>query len=265
MSRLTVGSIVVILIFLGSILSNMETVTAARKNYNDFNNKGSFADLSYFPYGHNFNDKYEGIVDNTTFEIWNSGCCGLTYLLIEECDWVSVDPDYGHSYGEHDVITVTINTTGLQIGFHECEILIDSSDIDGIFTVYVNIITPPNKPPSKPKIVGPFKGKYGEEYTFTATSNDSYYDQIWFKWDWGDDNISKWIGPYNSEEECTCSHTWQKEGYFNVKVKAKDLSQDESDWSDPHRVSMPKNKHIINHLSYFIKWILNFTILFNNY
>lgn len=264
MSRLVAGLIVIVLIFTGIIISNVQTTITAEDNQNNPCDNGTFADLSYFPYSHNFTDKYEGIVDNTTFEIWNSGCCGLTYMLIEECDWVSVSPDYGHSYGEHDIITVTINTTGLEIGFYTCKILIDTNDIDGIFTVYVKIIKPPNNAPSKPNIGGPFSGKFGEEYDFVATANDSDGDQIWFKWAWGDGNISNWIGPYNSEEECKSSHIWEKEGYFDIKVKAKDTSQAESEWSEPHRVSMPKNKHIVSPVYHFIRWILNFTFLFIN-
>ena len=259
MSRYLFGLIILGLVFILIIGPYGQKPTEAINIQND-NPKfpqDTFSDLSYYPNFHNFSNRYEGIVANTTFEIWNSGCCGLTYSLIEECSWVSVNPQGGHSYGEHDIITVTINTTGLNFGSHTCDILIDSSDIDGIFKVKVNIIKPPNNAPTRPNLDGPLEGKYGEEYNFTANSNDSDGDPLWYKWDWDDGNYSNWIGPYDSNEDCTSEHIWSEEGDYTIKVKAKDINDEESDWSDPLQVSMPKNKPFITHFYQLIKWFFN--------
>ena len=97
-------------------------------------------ELSYSPASHDFGDMCEGETDSTTFEVWNSGTGTLTYSLSETCDWVEVNPTSGSSTGEHDTITVDIDTTGLSEGSYICNISISSNGGNGTFTVTVNII-----------------------------------------------------------------------------------------------------------------------------
>ncbi|MHA1431032.1 MAG: COG1470 family protein, partial [Candidatus Freyarchaeota archaeon] len=99
--------------------------------------------LSYSPSSHNFGDEYEGGTGSTTFEIWNSGTGTLTYSLDESCGWVSVHPTSGSSTGEHDTITVGIDTTGLSEGIHSCTISISSNGGSGAFVVTVNVLPRP--------------------------------------------------------------------------------------------------------------------------
>ena len=96
--------------------------------------------LSYSPTFHNFGDMSEGQTDSTTFDIWNSGTGTLTYSLSESCGWVTVTPTGGTSTGEHDTITVNIDTTGLSVGVHTCDITITSDGGSGTFTVQVTIV-----------------------------------------------------------------------------------------------------------------------------
>ena len=46
----------------------------------------------------------------------------------------------GNSSGEHDTITVDINTSDLSFGTHTCEIQISSNLGDSVFTVDVNVV-----------------------------------------------------------------------------------------------------------------------------
>ena len=103
--------------------------------------------------------------------------------------------------------------------------------------------TPPDKP-LKP--IGPSNGKCGESYTFSTSTADLYGDNIFYMWDWGDGENSDWLGPYESGETVESSHIWNKQGIHRIRVKAKDVYDCESDWSDPLSVSMPKNKPYIN-------------------
>ena len=100
--------------------------------------------LAYSPASHDFGDKCEGETDSTTFEVWNSGSDTLIYSLSESCGWVEVNPTSGSSTGEHDTITVDVDTTGLSEGSHTCDISISSNDVSGTFTVRVNIVPKPD-------------------------------------------------------------------------------------------------------------------------
>ena len=105
---------------------------------------------AFGPVSHDFGDMYEGETGSTYFEIWNCGTGTLTYSLSESCSWVDVRPTSGSSTGEHDTITVDIDTTGLSsAGYHSsryysCNIYISSNAIQGgYFSVGVNIIPSP--------------------------------------------------------------------------------------------------------------------------
>jgi hypothetical protein len=106
----------------------------------------------------------------------------------------------------------------------------------------------PNKP-SKPS--GPSSGNANVEYVYTTSTIDPDGGQIFYMWDWGDGGYSQWLGPYNSGEECSVSHMWSSRGNYEIKVKAKDTSNAESEWSDPLPVSMPKNGNSLEKLRFF--------------
>jgi hypothetical protein len=97
----------------------------------------------------------------------------------------------------------------------------------------------PNKP-SKPS--GPSSGTSGNSYTYSSTATDNEGDQIYYLFDWGDGTDSGWIGPKNSGESASASHTWLSRGTYQVKVKAKDTGEHISVWSDPLSVTMPRNR-----------------------
>ena len=117
-----------------------------------------------------------------------------------------------------------------------------------------------NNPPNKPSTpTGPVTGKTGEEYTYKGQTIDPEEDLLQYLFDWGDGTDSGWLGPYNSGETCEASHTWNRQGTYNVKVKAKDTEEHESEWSDPVAVSMPKNKQLVNRpILRFLLQLLNF-------
>jgi hypothetical protein len=100
------------------------------------------------------------------------------------------------------------------------------------------------KPPDEPaKPAGETRGKVGEIYNYTTYATDPNGDQLYYLWDWGDGTRSRWLGPYHSGEKIMASHIWNKEGEYEIKVKARDTYNLESDWSEPLTVSMPMTKH----------------------
>jgi len=110
----------------------------------------------------------------------------------------------------------------------------------------LKIKDPTEKPdkPSKPS--GPTSGKAGTEYTYTSSTTDPDGDQVYYWFDWGDGTNSGWIGPLVSGATGSAKHKWTSQGNYQIKVKAKDTANIESEWSDPLPVSMPKNKPYIN-------------------
>ena len=116
----------------------------------------------------------------------------------------------------------------------------------GIAPTYTNNIPEKPYPPN-----GPCTGKIKREYTYTTSATDPEGEQLYYCWSWGDRNV-EWIGPYNSEEEISTTHTWSDQGEFEIKVKVKDIHGGESEWSDPLVVSMPKNRMIYPSLFRFL-------------
>lgn len=113
----------------------------------------------------------------------------------------------------------------------------------------------PNRP-EKPS--GHISGTAGVEYTYITYTTDPNDDQIYYNWNWGDGNLSDWIGPYNSGGEISVLHSWG-EGSYSISVKARDVYGEESPWSEPLPISMPKNKQSNRPL--FFQFFQRFPIL----
>jgi uncharacterized repeat protein (TIGR01451 family)/fimbrial isopeptide formation D2 family protein len=114
------------------------------------------------------------------------------------------------------------------------------------FSEVKTIVISGNNAPNKPSITGPSSGKVETSYSYSSTAIDIDGDQIYYLFDWGDGTNSGWKGPYNSGDSITESHIWNSQGTFTVKVKAKDINNVESVWSDPLSVSMPHSKILLH-------------------
>ena len=79
-------------------------------------------------------------------------------------------------------------------------------------------------------------------YNFTTVTTDVDGDQISYNFSWGDDTYSGWVGPFESGETGTASHNWDENGTYEIRAKAKDVFGDESNWSEPFSVSMPRDR-----------------------
>ncbi len=91
-----------------------------------------------------------------------------------------------------------------------------------------------NGPPIKPSTPeGPGSLEIGDSGKFTTFSTDPNDEGIRYMWNWGDGTYSGWLGPFDSGDDASASHIWNTEGDFNIKVKAKDVHDMESEgWSD---------------------------------
>ena len=102
-----------------------------------------------------------------------------------------------------------------------------------------------NNPPCIPKksIDRPVNAP-NEIVYFNTTTFDPEGDLIYYLFDWDDGTDSGWLGPYKYGEYAVASHSWNNNGKYDIKVKAKDEKDVESKYSDSLMVSItnPPNK-----------------------
>jgi hypothetical protein len=116
--------------------------------------------------------------------------------------------------------------------------------------------------PLKPETPeGSTTGKINEEHIFTTVTSDPDGDKIYYLFDWGNEDYSGWLGPYNSGEIVEASYIWTDKGDYEIKVKAKDEHGVQSEWSDPLPISMAKIK--ISFRNLIPKFYNQFPILFS--
>lgn len=137
-SRISAIYKIVLLCFIVSICTNINNKIANQNNFHNTTTLSEFIlipELTFEPKFYDFGYIKEGYVYQTTFEIWNKGTDVLVWSLRTRNPWISVFPKSGSSTGEHDIINVTINTTGLSLGNYESNVYIHASG-DYIFYNY---------------------------------------------------------------------------------------------------------------------------------
>jgi hypothetical protein len=82
---------------------------------------------------------------------------------------------------------------------------------------------------------------------------------------WGDGTTSDWLGSYSSGDACNATHVWTKKGAYEITAKARDSLGEESEWSTPLPISMPKatffGLNILERLNTFIMYLLSRTMM----
>jgi len=96
--------------------------------------------------------------------------------------------------------------------------------------------------PTIPSLNGPTNGWTDESLEFTLNSTDPDGHDIYYLVDWDDDTSGEWGGPYLSGEEVTVSHIWENPDTYEIRAKAMDSYYLESDWSEPHIVTIAANQ-----------------------
>lgn len=111
-----------------------------------------------------------------------------------------------------------------------------------------------NTPPAEPLIEGPTHARAGEEYDYEFSTTDDEEDVVYYWIIWGDDCPAvEWIGPYDSGEIVTLSHTFENQGTYKITAQARDFYGNESDIGELD-VTMPKNKAVNFNLN-LLNWL----------
>lgn len=226
------------------------------KDASNANDAGIVLRLDYYQVSYLFTGDIHGeIEDQVEYKItddWNvdidilkvahhgSRYSSTDYFLDEATPEVSVIcVGEGNSYGHpHYEALYRLNE-------HNSMILRTDENGDVIISTdgwsYNIIYEKPENKPLTPIIKGWTTGNVGVEYMYSAISFDSNGDQLYYMWNWGDGNVTDWIGPYYPGYEVYEYHTWTQQGAYVIKVKAKDTNDYESDWGT-FNVIMPRNK-----------------------
>jgi outer membrane protein assembly factor BamB len=97
--------------------------------------------------------------------------------------------------------------------------------------------------PELPIIIGNTNGRYGVEQEYNLTTIDPNGDDVYYYIEWGDNKKTDWNGPYSSGEEVTFTHTYNEQGTYIIRARAKDIHNLWGDWSTLE-VRMPKTRSI---------------------
>jgi len=99
-----------------------------------------------------------------------------------------------------------------------------------------------NHPPLTPIIYGPTNGRVNIGYPFSLNPvTDPEGDSMYVKWEWGDGNNTEWLGPYASGQTISETYGWTHPGVNEIRAKLKDAYGAESNWSDPHVMTIVDN------------------------
>jgi len=102
-------------------------------------------------------------------------------------------------------------------------------DIDAVENL-AGVNLAPNTP-QQPQ--GPSSGSTMVDYIFSTSTQDPEDDEVFYMWDWGDGNCSSWLGPFPSGSSAQANHAWSQSGPYQIRVKAKDINELESAYSQP--------------------------------
>jgi len=193
-------------------------------------------------------------IDIRSREQWNEG--------FVDTPWPEHPRWHGNGTGEQEFIDmydgedIIIYCTG---GYHSlllCYILCDAgfngtvyNMIEGI-TAWIEEGYPirNNTPPEAPYIIGqhsrgrPIKGPT-KNYNFTTIDPDG--DKIYLYIDWGDGTYGEEVGPYDSGEEVTITHTFYQMGNYLVEAYAKDIFGAKGPWGT-EMIPILRSRQMIN-------------------
>jgi hypothetical protein len=110
-------------------------------------------------------------------------------------------------------------------------------------------------PPEKPLLMGPSSGRSAKVYTYEAISTDADSSELFYCFDWGDGTYSEWLGPYNSGEKISTTHSWDEKGEYEIRVSVKDDKGVHSDWSDPLLIKLANSKLMTKWIYVLPLWI----------
>ena len=188
------------------------------------------------------------ILVNHTFGLSINNLCNIIIQCnISECDTgISITDSNPDEYEENRVIASYLNNNTEGIIIDNCSYInIEHTSIYNTNTPLditnsnfntidiIETFSTGNSSPDTPTISGPSQGDINTSYNFYSCTNDSDGDILFYLFYWGDGNFSTWTGPHTSGLSNYKSYSFSEQGGYYVKVKAKDIFYNETNWSEP--------------------------------
>jgi len=115
-----------------------------------------------------------------------------------------------------------------------------------------------NTIPDTLTLTGETHGRVRTLYNYTIFTTDPDQDKVRYEIDWGD-NTTQFTDFYDSGEEISINHTWDKKGTYNVRVRAIDEYHATSDWATLD-VTMPYS-YTFPFMQFWMKILERFPLL----
>jgi len=192
---------------------------------------------------------YEVEVDLwSTSYIWNAGHKIRVAVSSSNYPRFLANPNTEDSIHNNDTYNIAQNTLHIDSQHPSCIILPEIQQ------------PTPSNPPSKPNKPSGIKWILKDTlYKYSSSANDPENDDIYILFDWDDGKSSGWLGPYKSGEKVDAYHKWAEKGTYEIRVKAKDITGAQSEWSEPLVVTLPRNQNVDKEL--LLKFLQNRPIL----
>jgi hypothetical protein len=156
------------------------------------------------------------------------------YITLYEWDW--------NNDGNYDESSTLPTLTHLWTSPAEYPVTLRVTDDMGLTATRTHIIEVIGYTPSPPVLYGPDEGFVNISYTFTTDPiTDPTGDSFYCQWDWGDGNMTDWLGPYSSGSVISASYNWKRCGIYDVRARLQ-ISGGESNWSEPHNITIVENQ-----------------------
>jgi len=96
-----------------------------------------------------------------------------------------------------------------------------------------------NRPPQIPIISAPSTGNTNVPVDFMISTTDPDKDEVAYQLSCGDGTRdTTWTAYFPSGQSVPITHNYSKPGNYSAMAKAKDTKEKESDWSNPHQISI---------------------------
>ena len=177
----------------------------------------------------------------------------------EDSDGTIIGYKWELNAGESLSSEASFISSNVPSGSHLVTFYVEDNDHAWSDPVNTTLVIYENQAPLSPVIAGRAQGKAGEALEYGFITSDPENHDVYYYVEWGDDTVEDWIGPYESNEEASFTHSWQQTGTYTIRAKAKDMYGSESEWGTI-QVQMPHSNMLAHTFFYRI-----FHQICNNY